>query len=163
MAVGAPVNTRAETGTGLVAGNTSLVCQHGLNVRHSIWTNGNPLDAPTSLLLFQMSVISVVSKLLHYALQPLGQLSITCQLLVSFPPPPSPSENAYIHFCRSMIGNFRHLECLVCNENRPASCWDPRAWAATSTSRPTYSPSGASLPSRPPPPSASCSSSSASG
>lgn len=71
--------------TGLVVGNTSLVCQHGLYHRHGIWTNGNPLHAPTPLLLFQIGIISVVSNLLHFALQPLGQLRMTSQLLVRLP------------------------------------------------------------------------------
>ncbi|KAL3732425.1 hypothetical protein ACJRO7_029144 [Eucalyptus globulus] len=62
--------------------NRTLMCQQMYQTSgKSIWLRENPLNLPTPLLMFQLTIIFFVSRLVHLVLKPLGQLTIVSQLL----------------------------------------------------------------------------------
>ncbi|KAI6676094.1 hypothetical protein NL676_036890 [Syzygium grande] len=66
----------------LEMGNKTVVCQQRYQDRgKSIWLHENPLNLPTPLLMFQLILIFFVTRLVHLALKPLGQITIVSQLL----------------------------------------------------------------------------------
>ncbi|XP_030534656.1 cation/H(+) antiporter 15-like [Rhodamnia argentea] len=65
----------------LVIGNKTVVCQQRYEDKaKSIWLLENPLNLPTPLIMFQLILIFFVTRLVHLALKPLGQLTIVSQL-----------------------------------------------------------------------------------
>ena len=69
----------------LSVGGKTLVCHDHLVVPETlVWLGGNPIQSPTSLLLMQLSLISLVSILINICLRPLGQSSVVSQIFVRF-------------------------------------------------------------------------------
>ncbi|KAK7851711.1 hypothetical protein CFP56_041275 [Quercus suber] len=65
----------------LSIGGKTLVCHDHLVVPETIvWLGGNPIMSPTSLLLVQLSLISLASILINTCLRPLGQTSVVSQI-----------------------------------------------------------------------------------
>ncbi|XP_059627070.1 cation/H(+) antiporter 15-like [Cornus florida] len=59
-----------------------IVCQNkGSIISKGIWLNQNPLEYATPLLLLQLSMISITSKLIDLCLKPLGQSTIVSQII----------------------------------------------------------------------------------
>lgn len=85
-------------------GNTSIMlCYNPLDTTHkSVWSLGNPLGSPTSLLFFQISLITIVTQFLYACLKPLGQTSLVSQILVSF-------FLTYMYFFTILMFNDHHM------------------------------------------------------
>ncbi|KAK9283525.1 hypothetical protein L1049_011772 [Liquidambar formosana] len=65
----------------LVMANMTLVCENPNNIQSKgIWSQSNPLNFSTPLLLCQISIISIISQLIGFCLKPLGQSSIVSQI-----------------------------------------------------------------------------------
>ena len=65
-------------------GNRTLVCHDPHKISsNGLWTNENPLNYSTPLLLMQLSLVSLTSMLIDVIIKPLGQSTIVSQIFVS--------------------------------------------------------------------------------
>lgn len=66
--------------------NVTLVCQnpHSSITSRGLFRHENPLASSTSLLLVQLSIITLVSQLINLCFKPLGQSTLVSQMFVRF-------------------------------------------------------------------------------